>query len=61
MAQWFKNPTAAAQVAIWGYWSISSLMPQLWLRWQPQLELNPWPRNFCMWVAAIKKREQYSE
>ena len=61
MAQWVKNPAAAAQVAV-EVWLPSGLAQQVrgsGLATAPQLRLgfSPWPGNFHMLgVWALKKK-----
>ena len=54
MALWVKNPTAVAQVAAEVHIQFlvlhsglkNTVLPQMWLRLEPQLRFDPWPRNF---------------
>ena len=58
VAQWVKNPSAAAQVAVKVQVRSPSptglkdlALPQLWCRLQLWLGFSLWPRNFHMpWV-----------
>ena len=65
MAQWVKNPTAAARVATeaqdpppaWCSGLKDQGLPQLRLRSQVWLGSNPWPGNFHrLWVRPLKSR-----
>ena len=61
VAQWIKNLTAAAQVAV--ETRVQSLAQHSGLKYpamlQLQLRLNPWPRNFHKpWGWALKKEAE---
>ena len=70
MAQWVKNPTAAAQVAaevqVWSLAQHSGLKDPVLLHLQHRLKLwlgfNPQPRNFHMpQVQQLKKEKRERE
>ena len=55
VAQWVKDSTAAAQIAVEmqfhpgpTQWVKDLTLSQLWHRSQLQLGLDPWPGNLCM-------------
>ena len=67
VAQWVKNSTAAAWVAVevwvqspaWHSGLKDPVLWQLWLWSQVWLKFNPWPGNFHMlWVWPEKKQKQ---
>ena len=64
MAQWVKNPTAAAWFAakvqirspVWHSGLKDPALLQLWRRSQLWLTFNPWPRNFHMPPSVVIKK-----
>ena len=54
MAQWVKNPTAAA----WHSGLKDPVLIQFWHRSQMQLGFSSWPRNFHVLSCGFKKKRQ---
>ena len=68
MAQWVRNPTAAARVAaeVWvqSPTPLSGLKELVWPQLQCSLQLplgfNPWPRNFqVLWVQPSTHKPKH--